>query len=64
MFFKKLKDKVSLNKLYLSFDILKLEDIYELEMAKFMYQFHNNPLPTLFNNYFKRASTCHQYGTR
>jgi len=44
--------------------MLKLEDIYELKMAKFMYQFHNNTLPPLFNKYFKRASKCHKYSTR
>jgi len=64
MSFKKLKDKVNLNKLFISFDMLKLEDIYELEMAKFMYQFYNNTLPPLFNNYYKRASNCHKYSTR
>jgi len=56
MSFKKSKDTVNLNKLYISFDMLKLEGIYELELVKFMYQFHNNTLPPLFNNYFKRAS--------
>ena len=64
MSYKKLKDKINLNKLYLFFDILKLEDIFVLEMAKFMYQYHNNTLPELFQNYFKRSSECHKYSTR
>jgi len=38
--------------------------MYELKMAKFMYQFHNNTLPPLFNNYFKRAYNCHKYSIR
>ena len=37
MSFTKVKDKVNLNKLYLSFNILKHEDIFELEMCKFMH---------------------------
>ena len=32
MSFTKVKEKVNLNKLYLSFTILKLEDIFEIEM--------------------------------
>jgi len=55
MSFKKLKDKVSLD-YPLTY--------YELEMAKSIYQFHNNSFPVLFNNYFKRAFTCHQHSTR
>ena len=35
MSFTKVKDKINLNKLYLSFNILKLEDIFELETCKF-----------------------------
>ena len=64
MSYKKLKDKINLNKLYLFFDIHKLEDILALEMAKFMYQYHNNTLPELFQNYFKSSSECHKYLTR
>ena len=29
-----------------------------------MYQYHNNALPELFQNYFKRSSECHKYSTR
>ena len=49
--FKKIKDKVNLNKLYASFNILKLEDIYNLELAKFVYLHHSNALPEIFKNY-------------
>ena len=64
MSFKKIKDKVDLNKLYASFNILKLEDIYNLELAKFVYLYHYNALPEIFKNYFKHASEYHNYSTR
>ena len=37
MSYKKLKDKINLNKLYLFFDVLILKDIFVFEMAKFMF---------------------------
>ena len=36
------------------YNILKLEDIYGLELAKYMHQLHNNKLPfSLFEDYVK-----------
>ena len=40
------------NSVYHKLNILKIKDIYHLEMAKFMYLYHNNKLPKLFNQYF------------
>ena len=52
MSFTKGKDKVNLNKLYLSLNSLKLKDIFELEMCKFMYLQYNNFPPEVFADYF------------
>ena len=64
MSFKKVKDKVNLNKLYLSFNIIKLEDIFEFEVCKFMYLQYNNLLPGVFADYFILVSKSHSYNTR
>ena len=37
----------------------KFQDIYELEMAKFMHSFHHKRLPSVFNDYFKYSSLQH-----
>jgi len=64
MNFKFIRDKVKMCTLYKSMKILKVKDIYELEMAKFMYSFHNNFLPENFKNYFQTASNHHDHYTR
>ena len=38
--------------------------MYHLEKAKFMYLFHHNKLPNLFNQYFTSAKTVHKCNTR
>jgi hypothetical protein len=38
--------------LYKSQGILQLQDNIFTQMAKFMYDYHNNNLPCVFNNYF------------
>ena len=40
--------------LYCSLKFLKLEDIYELELSKFMHQLHNNKPPDIFCEYFPK----------
>ena len=57
-------DHITNNSLYHKLSILKIKDIYHLEMAKFMYLYHNNKLPKLFNNYFKSINSVHSYNTR
>ena len=44
--------------------ILQIQDIYKLEMAKFMHSFHHKRLPSVFNNYFKYLSLQHHHITR
>ena len=44
--------------------ILKVKNIYEFEIAKFMYSFYHGLLPENFSNYFKSANTQHSYNIR
>ena len=44
--------------------ILKLSDIIDVELSKFMFKFNNNELPVALNNLFQLNSEIHHYGTR
>ena len=44
--------------------ILKVNDIYKIESAKFMHKYVNNKLPDYFQNYFNKVSGNHGYSTR
>ena len=37
---------------YINLRILKLEDMYQHSLSKFMYQYHNDNLPKYFQNFF------------
>jgi len=39
--------------------VLKLNDIYRLELAKFMHKLHHGALPTIFDNFHKNISDIH-----
>ena len=43
---------------------LKVEDIFELEIAEFMYSNHHFKLPENFDDHFEYASEHHDYKTR
>ena len=45
-------------------EILKLEDLYNFEIAKLMYQFTHSKLPLNFNYYFAYSSDVSSYSTR
>ena len=45
-------------------NFLKLTEIYELELAKFMHQLQNNKLPKLLENLFCEIDTVHGHNTR
>ena len=49
---------------YFKLQILKLEDLYKLEVAKFMHQFSQNKLPCRFRHYFSHPSDRHTHSTR
>ena len=53
-----------LDYLYLNLRILKLEDLFELELGKFMHQFYNNKLPKSFAGFFLEVCKSHQRNTR
>ena len=50
--------------MYKELQVLKVEDIYQLELAKFMYQLHHNQLPKNFYYSFRKLNTIHQHETR
>ena len=60
----KQKDRITNNSLYKELEILKIKDIYQLEMAKFMFLYTSQKLPTVFNSYFTSVNTVHTHNTR
>ena len=58
------KDHSNSNSLFLKYNILKIEDIYMLELSKFMCLFHTNSLPEIFDTYFLSTEHAHHYNTR
>ena len=60
----KKSDHCANNSLYHNLNILKVKDIYHLEMAKFTTLYHNSKLPKLYNQYFKPVNSVHNYYTR
>ena len=45
-------------------NILKLSDLIKFQISIFMYKFHKNQLPAVFNSYFLPISKVHNYSTR
>ena len=50
--------------IYMQINALKLDDIYELEMAKFMYKLHLTKLPKNLHNSLQKLTSVHEYQTR
>ena len=50
--------------LYQNLNLLKLNDIYKLELPKFMHKLYNNNLPIVFQNRFAKIEKIHTYATR
>ena len=50
--------------LYSEFGVLTLENMINMEFAKFMYKVNNKMLPESFNNYFTKLDDVHKYKTR
>ena len=57
-----IKDRITPN--YHRLEILKLDDLYTLEIAKLMYQFTQNKLPDTFDHYFTYSSDVSKHYTR
>ena len=49
---------------YLQLDILKLDDVYKLEVGKLMFHNNKNNLPKPFEGYFTEAGMNHLHQTR
>ena len=52
------------SQMYKELQVSKVEDIDQLELAKFMYQLHRNQLPKSFYHSFRKLNTIHQHETR
>ena len=50
--------------IYSKFEILRLEDMINMEFAKFMFKYSNNMLPKSFDSYFIKLDLIHNYNTR
>lgn len=50
--------------LYAKLQILRLDDVYKLELGKYMYQYINNNLPQPLLNMFEWTKDIHSYQTR
>ena len=44
--------------------ILKLNDMFQLQVASFVYECTNNIAPAYFRNYFTKINTIHRINTR
>ena len=56
--------KTKLSPVYDKLKLLKLNNIYKLEVSKLMYKFISKSLPICFNEYFVLLSKVHFYSTR
>ena len=64
MNFKLVSDRVKMSSYYKTMNLLLINDIYELEIAKFMHSFYHGMHPVNFLNFFKSSKTQHSYNTR
>ena len=56
--------RTSSNQLFLKLKILPIFDLIRLNVLIFMYKFHMDLLPSMFNNMFHTNASVHQYPTR
>lgn len=50
--------------LFMSNNLLMVNDMYKMELGVFMYKYSNNDLPVAFNDFFSKKSDIHEYQTR
>ena len=60
----KTKIRAKVTPQYYKYEILKLEDLYNFEIAKLMHQFTHSKLPLNFNHYFAYSFDVSSYSTR
>ena len=58
------KDKIMNNTLYYKYIFLKIDDIYNYEVGKFMYLNDIKALPQIFESYFLSLDLAHNHNTR
>ena len=54
----------SANNIFKLLNILKVSDLYQLNLEKFMYKYNSDILPSSFNNFFSKLHCVHDHGTR
>ena len=54
----------SLNSLYKQLKLLQFEEVYKLDLVKFMHMLYHGNLPVLFKNYFTHLTSIHKHNTR
>ena len=50
--------------MYSTLQFLKIDDIYEFELYKFMHQLHHGKLPEVFYKSFTKMASVHAHDTR
>ena len=50
--------------IFKSLKLLKVEDIFKINLLKFLYKFEKNTLPDYFSGIFTTSISNHHYGTR
>ena len=53
-----------INTMYKQLNILKISDMYHLELGNFMYQLYSDRLPAVFAQLFKKVKEIHSHHTR
>ena len=60
----KKEPRYSTNRIHKDLDVLKVRDLYELEVLSFTYNCINNKVPDAMKNYFTMVSDTHNVNTR
>lgn len=50
--------------LFKSLEIIKFLDLVTFHLAIFMYKYHNQLLPSVFNSFFSKILQIHTYGAK
>ena len=58
------KKQIHITDLYTLSNVLKIHDIYVLEICKFMFCFKYDLLPNVFSKYFSKHNSIHSYNNR
>ncbi len=56
--------RLETNPIYFNNKFLKINELYHLELIRFMYKFYHNLLPPAFSLYFTKIETISPYNTR